>query len=255
MEQSIQYLKALMFIASADNSISEEEFEYFLEVAVSNRLTEEDATSIRLEIASNTLSLSAILNEITDEKIKKKLVHDLVLICLADGDYSVAERNGIKDICNLIEISDKKLVQYEREAKFIHTTQKVSNSVIGAINAGANGTMNLGKKALDSSKTAFRSVTDGLNTIGSKISFTLESAKKAKEENKKLREQLKKTTLTEAVKQKVIMQLAAKIANLKDQLQAEKKRNQKNEEMIRELQAQIEDLMLTMEVAENAKTA
>jgi hypothetical protein len=35
----------------------------------------------------------------------------------------------------------------------------------------------------------------------------------------------------------------------------EKKRNQQNEEMIRELQAQIEDLLLTMEVAENAKTA
>ena len=79
--------------------------------------------------------------------------------------------------------------------------------------------------------------------------------KKAKEENKELREQLKKNNLTEAVKQKVIVQLAAKIASLKEQLQNEKKRNQQNEEMIRELQAQIEDLLLTMEVAENAKTA
>jgi capsule polysaccharide export protein KpsE/RkpR len=51
------------------------------------------------------------------------------------------------------------------------------------------------------------------------------------------------------------VQLAAKIASLKEQLQNEKKRNQQNEEMIRELQAQIEDLLLTMEVAENAKTA
>ena len=115
--------------------------------------------------------------------------------------------------------------------------------------------MKFGKKAMDGSKTALRSVTDGLNTIGSKISFSLESAKKAKEENKELREQLKKNNLTEAVKQKVIVQLAAKIASLKEQLQNEKKRNQQNEEMIRELQAQIEDLLLTMEVAENAKTA
>ena len=104
MEQSIQYLKAIMYIASADNSVSEEEFEYFLGIAVSNGLTEEDADSIRTEIESNTLSLSEILKEITDEKTKKKLIHDLLLICLADGDYSVAEQNGIKDICGLLEI-------------------------------------------------------------------------------------------------------------------------------------------------------
>ena len=51
------------------------------------------------------------------------------------------------------------------------------------------------------------------------------------------------------------MQLGAKIANLTEQLQTERKRNQQNEEMIRELQAQIDDLMETMEVAQNAKTA
>ena len=39
------------------------------------------------------------------------------------------------------------------------------------------------------------------------------------------------------------------------QLKVERERNQRNEEMIRLLQAQIDDLMLTMEVAENAKTA
>ena len=113
----------------------------------------------------------------------------------------------------------------------------------------------MGKKAIDGSGVLFRSVADGLNMVGSKIAFSLESAKKAKEENKALREQLKKTTLTEAIKQKVIVQLGAKIANLTEQLQTERKRNQQNEEMIRELQAQIDDLMETMEVAQNAKTA
>ena len=66
---------------------------------------------------------------------------------------------------------------------------------------------------------------------------------------------MKKDTLTEAVKQKVILQLHSKITNLMQQLKVERERNQKNEEMIRLLQAQIDDLMLTMEVAENAKTA
>ena len=78
---------------------------------------------------------------------------------------------------------------------------------------------------------------------------------KAKEENKALREQLKKVTLTETIKQKVIVQLGAKITSLTEQLHAERKRNEQNEEMIRALQAQIDDLIETMEVAQSVKTA
>ena len=61
--------------------------------------------------------------------------------------------------------------------------------------------------------------------------------------------------MTEAVKQKVIMQLHSKIQALANQLKEEKKRDEQNEEMIRLLQEQIADLEMTVVVAENVKTA
>lgn len=255
MEQGMQYLRALMYIAAADESISEDEYICFSKIAVNSGLTEDAVAEIKIEIEAGKADLQEILSGITDDKTKKKLLHDLLVICFADDSYSVAEQNGMREICALLNVGDKKLAQIEREAKISHSMQKASGSFLGAVNAGAVGTVALGKKAIDGSEVLFRSVADGLNTVGSKIAFSLESAKKAKEENKALREQLKKTTLTEAIKQKVIVQLGAKIANLTQQLQAERKRNQQNEEMIRELQAQIDDLMETMEVAQNAKTA
>jgi uncharacterized tellurite resistance protein B-like protein len=255
MEQNMQYLRALMYIAAADETISEDEYVCFSMIAVSAGLPEEVVVEIKKEIETGEADLQVILSDITDDKTKKRLLHDLLVICFADDSYSVAEQNGIRDICTLLSVSDKKLAQIEREAKISHSMQKASGTFLSVVNAGAAGTVTLGKKVVDGSGVLLRSVADGLNTVGAKIAFSLESAKKAKEENKALREQLKKTTLTEAIKQKVIVQLGAKIANLTEQLQAERKRNQQNEEMIRELQAQIDDLMETMEVARNARTA
>lgn len=255
MEQSIQYLRALMYIASVDDAITDDEYTCFMKIAITNGLSEEIAAEIREEIAAGTIDLSATLSAITDEESKKQLLHDLLVMCYADDCYSVPEQQGIRDIAIVLGVSDKKLGQIEREAKIAHSMQKATGSVVGAINAGAESTAAFGKKAIAGGNKLMHSVADGLNIVGSKISFSLESAQKAKEENKALREQLKKATLTEAIKQKVIVQLGVKIANLTEQLQAEKKRNQKNEEMIRELQAQIDDLMETMEVAQNVKTA
>ena len=255
MEQSIQYLRALMYIASVDDAITDDEYTCFMKIAITNGLSEKIAAEIREEIAAETIDFSATLSAITDEKSKKQLLHDLLVMCYADDCYSVPEQQGIRDIAIVLGVSDKKLGQIEREVRIAHSMQKATGSVSVAINAGAESTAVFGKKALAGGNKLMHSVADGLNVIGSKISFSLESAKKAKEENKALREQLKKVTLTEAIKQKVIVQLGAKIANLTEQLHAEKKRNQKNEEMIRELQAQIDDLMETMEVAQNVKTA
>jgi len=255
MEQNLQYLRALMYIASVDNTISDDELVCFTKIAMNNGLSESEVCEIKSEIECGNGDLSIILAEISDEKTKKKLLHDLLVICLADDNYSVAEQSGMRDICCVFGVSEKKLAQLEREAKMTHSVKKASGSVLGALNAGASGTIALGKKAVDGGGVLLHSVADGLNTVGSKIAFSLESAKKAKEENKALREQLKKVTLTETIKQKVIVQLGAKIASLTEQLHAERKRNEQNEEMIRALQAQIDDLTETMEVAQNAKTA
>ena len=105
------------------------------------------------------------------------------------------------------------------------------------------------------SSSVAHSVSAGVGIVGTKISNSVESAKKLREENKALREKMKKETVSEKVKQRVITQLHSKITALSAQLKAEKERNNRNEEMINLLQAQIDDLMETMTVAENAKTA
>lgn len=255
MEHTIQYLKVLMYIAAADEGIADDEFSCFNKIAVNSGLSEEDVAEIKAEIESGDIDLYAVLSEITDDKLKKKLLHDLLVICLADDNYSVAEQSGMRDICLVLSVGEKKLAQLEREAKLTHSVKRASGSVLEALNAGASGTFALGKKAVDGGAVLLHSIADGINTAGSKISFSLESAKKAKEENKALREQLKKVTLTETIKQKVIVQLGAKITSLTEQLHAERKRNEQNEEMIRALQAQIDDLIETMEVAQSVKTA
>lgn len=255
MDQTVQYLRALMYIASIDDIITEDEYACFLEIAAANGLADDVAAKIKNEISTNKNEIGIVISAITDEKAKKKLLHDLLVICYADNNYSISEQNGIRDIAIVLNISAKELTQIEKEAKVTHSMQKATGLVVGVITAGAESTATFGKKAIAGGSKLMRSVADGLNVVGSKISFSLESTKKAKEENKALREQLKKTTLTEAIKQKVIVQLGAKIASLTEQLQSEKRRNQKNEEMIRELQEQIDDLMKTMEVAQNVKTA
>jgi len=255
MEQKIEYLRTLMYIASVDDTVTDDEYACFTRIAIGNGLTEDVAACIKAEIESGEKDISSALSELTDNKAKKQLIRDLLSICYADGSYSIPEQSGIREICNVIGVENKQLKQLEFEAKIGNSMHKATGIVMSAVDECASETVELGKKTIIGSTKLMRSVSDGLNTVGSKISFSLESAKKAKEENKALREQLKKTTLTEAIKQKVIVQLGAKISALTEQLQVEKKRNEQNEEMIRELQSQIDDLMATMEVAQNAKTA
>ena len=100
-----------------------------------------------------------------------------------------------------------------------------------------------------------RSVTLGIGFAGNKLSASIESAKKLREENKALREKLQTNTVSEKVKQKVITQLNSKVSTLSAQLKMERERNRRNEEMIELLQAQIDDLTITLDVAQNAKTA
>ena len=255
MAQTILYLKILMFIASADDTITEDEYDCFTNLAIENGLSEETVTNIKEEIISGDIDISMVLSELTDDRLKKQLINDLILICYSDGHYSITEQNGIKDICNALGITKKQLAQIEAEAKMSNVAHRTAKTIVGVLSNGAAGTAKVGKMALIGGKKLIHSLANGINTVGAKVRFSLESAKKAKEENETLREQLKKTTLTEAIKQKIIIQLNAKIANLIEQLQEEKKRNKKNEEMIRELQSQIDDLRATLEVAKDVKTA
>ena len=266
MTERLSYFKALLFIAAADTEVSNEEFSKFETLGNALELPQEALDLAIQAVLDGEEPLESILAGITEEKTKEQLIHDLISLCYTDGDYSYLEQCGLLDICVLLHFDTHKLAKIEaseeRKFKRHESNQKWHEQAdnftaeLGKFwNASKDGTVALGKSIASGSAAIAHSVTSGLGSVSSKIVLTFESAKKAKEENKQLREQLKKDTLTEAVKQKVILQLHSKITNLMQQLKVERERNQKNEEMIRLLQAQIDDLMLTMEVAENAKTA
>ena len=266
MTERVSYFKALLFIAAADTEISQSEFTRFEDLGNALELSQEALDVAMKTVLDDEEPLELILAGITEEATKEQLVRDLISLCYTDGDYSYLEQCGLLDICVLLHFDSKKLakIEAEEEKKFkrYENAQKwheqADNFAAGFgkfWNASKEGTVALGKSIASGSAAIAHSVTSGLGSVSSKIVLTFESAKKAKEENKQLREQLKKDTLTEAVKQKVIVQLHSKISNLMQQLKIERERNQRNEEMIRLLQAQIDDLMLTMEVAENSKTA
>ena len=77
-------------------------------------------------------------------------------------------------------------------------------------------------------------------------------AKKSKKENKGLREELRKSNLDNAAKQKVIEKLYRRIEEIKQELTKEKAKYQKNNEKIKFMQEQIDDLMETIRAAQAA---
>lgn len=258
-QEEIPYLKTLLFIASADETLSDEELKFFSGEGENAGLSNEEIETAINWIKVKKEPLESIVKGIQSEETKTLLITRLLELCYSDGDYSILEKNGMTDLCILLDFDLKKLKKLENNAEFNHKMKSVGNTVVGkfskAFDASKKGTEQLGKKIAEGGSDIAHSVASGIGAIGSKISFTFENAKKAKEENKELRERLQKDSVTEAVKQKVILQLHSKIQALANQLKEEKKRNEQNEEMIRLLQEQIADLEITVVVAENVKTA
>lgn len=265
-QEAIPYLKTLLYIASTDGTLSEEELKYFSIEGTEVGLTAEEIDNAVNWITVKKQSIEYIVKGIVSVEAKTMLISKLLELCLADGDYSIPEKSGIIDICILLDFDLKKLKKLESKAEFDcrmkNNAQKlktvgdsVKSKFSKAFDASSKGTEQLGKKIADGSSDIAHSMALGIGMVGSKISFTFESAKKAKQENKELRERLQKDSVTEAVKQKVVLQLHSKIQALANQLKEERKRNEQNEEMIRLLQEQIADLEITVVVAENVKTA
>ena len=239
-QDAIPYLKTLLFIASADETLTDEELEFFSSEGNNAGLSNEEVETAVNWIKVKKESLESVVKGIKNEETKNILITRLLELCYSDGDYSLPEKNGMADLCILLDFDFKKLKKLESNAEFNHKMKAAGNSVTAklskAFDASKKGTEQLGKKIAESSSDIAHSVASGLGAVGSKIAFSLENAKKSKEENKELREKLKKNSVTEAVKQKVILQLHSKILALGNQLKEEKKRNEQNEEMIRLLQ-------------------
>ena len=97
-----------------------------------------------------------------------------------------------------------------------------------------------------------QAVAGGLGVLGAGIATNAADGAKAKKQNKELRDALRQHNVDSATKQKIITQLNARIEELENALAEERRKSSVNEETIRILQEQLDDVLETREVAKAA---
>ena len=112
-KQQIAYIKALIYIAKADDQVEDAEHEQFTQLGELYGLTELEVQQIADSVIKKEESLESILAEITDRPTKLLLLYDLLAICYADDNYSMAEKNSIRTIAGLLGIEESKLADME----------------------------------------------------------------------------------------------------------------------------------------------
>ena len=111
--EKIAYLKALIYIATADDTIDESEREKFSLLGHIYGLNEDEINIIADSVINKTETLEEILGNISTRQTKLLLVYDLLAICYADGCYSLAEKNAMRSIVNMLHIEEEKLTALE----------------------------------------------------------------------------------------------------------------------------------------------
>ena len=111
--EKIAYLKALIYIPTADDTIDESEREKFSQLGHIYGLNEDEINSIADSVINKTETLEEILGNISTRQTKLLLVYDLLAICYADGCYSLAEKNAMRSIVNMLHIEEEKLTALE----------------------------------------------------------------------------------------------------------------------------------------------
>ena len=111
--EKIAYLKALIYIATADDTIDESEREKFSQLGHIYGLNEDEINSIADSVINKTETLEEILGNISTRQTKLLLVYVLLAICYADGCYSLAEKNAMRSIVNMLHIEEEKLTALE----------------------------------------------------------------------------------------------------------------------------------------------
>lgn len=111
--EKIAYLKALIYIATADDTIDESEREKFSQLGHIYGLNEDEINSIADSVINKAETLEEILGNISTRQTKLLLVYDLLAICYADGCYSLAEKNVMRSIVNMLHIEEEKLTALE----------------------------------------------------------------------------------------------------------------------------------------------
>lgn len=129
-EEKVPYLKTLMYIALADDMVEESEIVYFTKMGELFGLSEKEVEELQNSVAAKQESIADITKGITERSTKLLLLYDLLALCYVDNNYSLAEQNGMKDICALLGIENTKLEEMEAVMEENLELQKKINMVL-----------------------------------------------------------------------------------------------------------------------------
>ncbi|MEG2013879.1 MAG: TerB family tellurite resistance protein [Anaerovoracaceae bacterium] len=128
-EKSI-YLKALMYIAMADDEVEEDEIQYFQKLGIMYGLKEQQIADLQKSVINREESIESILLGLTERSTKLTLLYDLVALCYADGKYSIVEKTGLQKICEIMGVETTKTTELEEVMKESLELQNRINSIL-----------------------------------------------------------------------------------------------------------------------------
>lgn len=129
-KEKISYLKAFLFIALADDTVDDDELAYFNRIGEMYGLSSDEIQEIKSSVVEKRESLEDIVSGITERSTKLSLIYELMALCYVDGKYSLAEQNGLIDICNLLGVEKEKLKELEEVMEENVALQKKINVIL-----------------------------------------------------------------------------------------------------------------------------
>lgn len=113
IEEKIPYIKTLMYIALADDTIDESEMLYFEQIANIYGLSNDELNVIKESIIQRNEKIEDIVANIIERETKLTLLYELLALCYVDDNYSLVEKQGMKRICQLLGVESSKLEELE----------------------------------------------------------------------------------------------------------------------------------------------
>jgi hypothetical protein len=129
-QERVTYLEALMFMATIDEKVEENELEHFNQVGAMYGISINEIESIKKSVLKREKSVEEILSPIKDRKTKLSLLYELLALCHIDGSYNLAEKNGMTNICNILNIEISKLHELETVLEESIELQKKINTIL-----------------------------------------------------------------------------------------------------------------------------
>lgn len=114
IEERAAYLEGLIYMATIDEVVSENELNQFNQVGAIYGISESEIENIKESVLNRNKSLKDILAPLKSRSAKLAFIYELIGLCYADGTYSIAEKNGMMTVSDILKIEEKKLTEIEQ---------------------------------------------------------------------------------------------------------------------------------------------